>query len=383
MICMKTLIKPVVGCDPADLGEYADLTPETCLSNKYKGYVVNEEGKRLEKKNNWCHRQCKFQFQGENLPQTVPVRCKCAGKNCFYQFKMKGVFKGWKNWGDKDEQENYYVDLNGVPSKQLACGITDGIWAEWSEFSCQGSCPVDQFMVRTRKCVDSEETSAELPLDQCIGESEEIGDKCLKIDFDEPSNEPITKFEYLKDSSIFQGIEKYPCTSGMQHAIWNMDYYQLPTVYQKHHEMYFNRQDFCHFPSFGMGWFDKVMENGDHVQMGVQCENDWNMADHSIAQRGQSCQLVCKNLSGNDNVYTPIADNWAKRYSTDKWIPGDLVFECRSPIPIFAFQNEKCNRNLIPNEDGTYENYDDCYDDWVAKGLNMGSQSPYEAHRNS
>ena len=384
---IKTHAKAVVGCDPADLGKYADITEELCLKNKFKGYAVNAEGKRLEKKNNWCHRQCKHQFQGEDLPQTVPVRCKCSGSNCSYQFKMKGVFKKWKTWGDQDEDGNYWVDKDGVPSKQLACGILDGKWGEWSEWSCQGNCPTDQFIKRTRKCVHKE-TSAELPLDQCIGESEEIDGKCLQID-SIPSYEPLTKTEYLADKSLFSGNEVYPCATGMNYGIWNADY--LISSSSNNHQMYFNRQNFCHFPSFGKGWFDQVMENGDHVQMGVQCEtefnvpNGWNKPDHSIAEYGQMCQLVCKNLSDNDNVYLPLANNWTLRPNVigyeDIWIPSDLRFQCQSPIPMFAFQSEKCNKNLMPNEDGTHDKYDDCYQDWMEQGLNLGSQSPHESDR--
>ena len=103
---------------------------------------------------------------------------------------MKGVFKKWKTWGDQDEDGNYWVDKNGVPSKQLACGMLDGKWGEWSEWSCQGDCPTDQFLKRTRKCVDKE-TSAELPLDQCIGESEEIDGKCLQIDQIQPQKSEL------------------------------------------------------------------------------------------------------------------------------------------------------------------------------------------------
>ena len=157
----------------------------------FKGYVVNEEGKRLEKKNNWCNRQCKYKFKGKDLPQTIPVRCKCEGTDCSYQFKMKGVFKKWRTWGDKDDQGNFFVDQNGVPSKQLECGIVHGVWAEWSDFSCQGSYPKKNdykwhytnhysLMKRTRKCLDSKDKSVELSSDQCIGESEELGEKCLK-----------------------------------------------------------------------------------------------------------------------------------------------------------------------------------------------------------
>ena len=135
---------------------------------------------------------------------------------------------------------------------------------------------------------------------------------------------------------------------------------------------HFNVGEYCHFPSFGKGWFDKVMENGDHVQMGVECENDWNYEDHSIAMKGENCRLVCKNLSGTGNFYKPIKEEEAN-------------FKCRSPIPIFAFQNKKCHKDL--DRDIVYQVYNnrpkpifynECYKDWVKMGLNLGIENPNE-----
>ena len=114
------------------MGEYEDITEETCL--RYKGYIM-DGSKKLEKKNNWCSRQCKHQFNGEDLPRTVDVKCKCVGENCHYEFRMKGVFKKWKTWGSTDDEGNYYVDKNGVPSKQELCGAVPGVWSEWGDFS--------------------------------------------------------------------------------------------------------------------------------------------------------------------------------------------------------------------------------------------------------
>ena len=101
--------------------------------------------------------------------------------------------------------------------------------------------------------------------------------------------------------------------------------------------------------------------------MGVECENDWNYETHSIAKKGQTCNFVCKNKSGSGNVYQPLTNQWSS-------------FKCKSPIPIFAFQEENCNKNLMPDEDDVYN---DCYKDWVAKGFNMGSSSPYESDRDA
>ena len=85
------------------------------------------------------------------------------------------------------------------------------------------------------------------------------------------------------------------------------------------------------------------MDNGDHVQMGVECENEWNYADYSIAKKGEKCRLICKNLSGTENAYEPkIQGEYTEVYST--------VFYCRSPIPIFAFQNTGCHKEMIRNK---------------------------------
>ena len=306
---------------------------------------------------------------------------------------MRGIFRGWGTWGDRDENGNYYVDKNGVPSKQATCRAEPAvpIWTEWSDYSCSGSCPEDSFQKRTRKCID-ESTNEELSASQCDGESEEIAAKCLNVDFEEPFVEPITRIELargltsipsscpedcLKEPAFPSPIEGDPrgcnkcidrqvCTTGRTPGLLNRQYCPKCSedTYGRGRKamMHFNTGDWCHFPSFGMGWPDQHMENGDHVQMGVECENDWNYSDHSLAKKGDTCKLVCKNLSGNSNKYTPVID----KYNS---------FQCLSPIPIFAFQEEKCNKNLMPDEPDVY---DDCYKDWVTKGLNMGSQSPYE-----
>ena len=136
--------------------------------------------------------------------------------------------------------------------------------------------------------------------------------------------------------------------------------------------VHFNVGNYCHFPSFGKGWFDEVMENGDRVQMGVECENDWNYEDHSLAKKGENCRLICKNLSGTDNVYKPIKNE-------------DAHFKCQSPIPIFAFQSKNCHKDLGGEiQDKIYGNkrkpffYDECYDDWFKMGLNLGVRNSDE-----
>ena len=119
------------------------------------------------------------------------------------------------------------------------------------------------------------------------------------------------------------------------------------------------------------GWFNGTMENGDHVQMGVECYSDyvdnewvlsnWNYEDHTIASLWDDCKLVCKNLSGTKNQYKPIHAD-------------DAYFQCERPIPIFAFQKRNCNRNLLI--EGEY--YNECYKDWFELGLNLGAKSPQE-----
>ena len=296
---------------------------------------------------------------------------------------MRGVFKGWKKWGDKDENGNYYVDKNGVPSKQEQCNeepecTVGGVpcapeWEEWSQWSCQGSCPENSVKKRHRVCRDSN-TQTPLDLEECVDtfneEAEEIGEKCLKVDFDEPFVEPITRTELQESGehgdaiSCVLCIDEQVCSDGRTAGWANFDYV-LGTG--KWAVMHFNTGEMCHFPSFGKGWPEQTMSNGDQVQMGVECENDWNYDSHSIAKEGETCNLVCKNKSDSGNVYKPVTNIYSS-------------FKCRSPIPIFAFQEKKCNKNLMPNENDVY---DDCYNDWVENGLNMGSSSPYETDRDA
>ena len=191
----KTRLKKI-GCDPTELGEYADPSRSDC--RKYKGYWTAEEtpeGKRLEQRGMMCSRQCKYQYQGQDLPRTVQVKCRCRGRVCGYVFKMRKVWTGdkWKDWGAKDTEGNYYVDRRGVPSKQETCqepvlgsgegsgeeiedlfedlfGEPEGpacttiegtlvqdqpcnpIWSEWGEWGCDGNCPNSINWKRTRSC---------------------------------------------------------------------------------------------------------------------------------------------------------------------------------------------------------------------------------------
>ena len=302
------------------MGEYKDIAQATC--KKYRGYKVYK-GKRLEKQNNLCSRQCKFQHDGEELPATVQVKCKCKmNKNCGYVFKMKGVFKGWMSWGATDSWGNFYVDKKGVPSKQAQCIDPNGIgtWSEWSaEGPCEGTCPDNSFHKHRRTCSNGNCDN---------GSSIKNGRKCLRVEFDGKLLPTEPALYYSKIERETQGRQ---CSVGIAHA--SIDVWTEAHGDQSY-EVYFNVGDYCHFPSFGKGWFDQVMDNGDHVQMGVKCENDWNYEDYSIAKKGEKCRLICKNLSGTDNVYRPIDDEYAD-------------FQCRSPLPIFAFQDRKCHKELV------------------------------------
>ena len=227
------------------------------------------------------------------------------------------------------------------------------------DFSCQGTCPGDSFIKRTRECSN----------DHCVGASEEIQRKCLQVDVDQKLVEPVTRNE-LAEAGFIWGtsswcfnssgtgsacVDEHQCSVRQAPGWLNKDYNEV---------IYFNEGNHCSFPSFGKGWFDQIMENGDHVQMGVECDGGFNNEDHSIAVVGETCHLVCKNLSGNDNIYSPVTNEFTS-------------FQCKSPIPIFAFQSKKCNRDLSK----TSKTYNDCYSDWLEKGLDMGSQSPMESQR--
>ena len=120
---------------------------------------------------------------------------------------MKGVFKKWKQWGDVDENGNFWVDNEGVPSKQEDCKepiqcAVNGVpckpeWDDWNDWSCQGSCPENSVKKRSRGCRDSD-TQTSIPLENCDsldGEAEETGEKCLNVDFDQPFIEPVTRTE--------------------------------------------------------------------------------------------------------------------------------------------------------------------------------------------
>ena len=100
------------------MGEYKNISKETC--KKYRGYKVFRD-RKLEKKNNLCTRQCKYQHNGEDLPATVQVKCKCKkNKNCGYVFKVKsvsengGVTKAWRSWGAGhpwDDEGEFYIGV--------------------------------------------------------------------------------------------------------------------------------------------------------------------------------------------------------------------------------------------------------------------------------
>ena len=73
------------GCDPAELEHY-DIT-RTCKRNK--GFFT--DGVYLEKKGNFCKRQCRYT---RSLPETTYVQCYCAKNwstytwDCSYRMKL-------------------------------------------------------------------------------------------------------------------------------------------------------------------------------------------------------------------------------------------------------------------------------------------------------
>ena len=241
---------------------------------------------------------------------------------------MKGVFKGWMSWGSTDSKGSFYVDKNGVPSKQVQCIDPNemGTWSEWSaEGPCEGTCPDNSFHKHRRTCLG----------DYCgDGPTTKNGRKCLRVELEERLNptEPALQYRFIE--KVTEGRQCSVGISNVDIDVW--------TEFngQESHRVFYNHGDYCHFPSFGKGWFDQVMDNGDHVQMGVECENEWNYADYSIAKKGEKCRLICKNLSGTENVYEPKQQGEVVEADSS-------VFYCRSPIPIFAFQNSGCHKELI------------------------------------
>ena len=230
-----------------------------------------------------------------------------------------------------------YKNKDGEPSKQAECydhSAEVGIWSEWSaEGPCEGNCPEDSFHKHYRTCSNG----------KCQGESVKNGRKCLKVNYtfsyEMKPSEPTLNF--------YDKIEGRQCSAGIvesEIAVFT------EALGREWYTVRYNVGDYCHFPSFGKGWFDQIMDNGDHVQMGVECENEWNYEDYSIAKKGEKCRLICKNLSGTANLYKPIDEKRAH-------------FKCRSPIPIFAFQNRKCHKDMVKFIIRDVYSYYDYYED--------------------
>ena len=74
--------------------------------------------------------------------------------------------------------------------------------------------------------------------------------------------------------------------------------------------------NYCIFPSFGKGWFDRNMD-GTRVQIGVECSDGIDNGDHVIARVGEECQLVCKADNGKSYRVQTQYDN----------------IKCHKPIP--------------------------------------------------
>ena len=147
--------KKPFGCDPAQLEHY-EITTD-CKRRKGFNTEADENGVFLEKKGNFCRRQCKF----GNLAPTTYVQCRCT-KNyfnktfvCSYQVKLvRDIWqqRGWVNFDFKLDGE-YPVDRYGEGGRQATCTPpSEGEWGEWSDWSaCDASFLLGE-STRTRQC---------------------------------------------------------------------------------------------------------------------------------------------------------------------------------------------------------------------------------------
>ena len=294
------------GCDPAELEHY-EITDD-CKKTKGFNTEADENGVILEKKANWCRRQCKY---GDLAPTTY-VQCRCTKNydtrtfDCSYKVKLvRDIWKqhGWVDFDFKLDGE-YPVDRKGEGGRQAACTPpgTEGEWGEWSDWSaCDGSCGLGE-STRTREC----------STDYC-GEGEtEQKRSCLSYD----------QYDWLWT---------HPCW----HAT-STGFYYGPS--QNGISKNLNKGRYCVFPSFGQGWNEETI--GDElVQIGVECEGEdtYNYETHSITKDGNRCKIVCRGSKGGE--YLPMTSSYSN-------------FHCLEPIPV------------------QYVNPDAGYTKWVEQGLN-------------
>ena len=120
--------------------------------------------------------------------------------------------------------------------------------------------------------------------------------------------------------------------------------------------MKYNEGEYCIFPSYGKGWFDKELD-GTRVQMGVECSgpDQYDAGDHVYARSGSDCKLVCK--ADNGQTYRPKT--------------GSDTFTCSNPIPIQMY-SDNCYSSPFKS-DGVF--HDQCVEDWIEQGLNLVDQT--------
>ena len=304
--------KKPFGCNPADLEHY-ELTDD-CKRSTGFNTDPDENGVILEKKGNFCRRQCKY----GNLQPTTYVQCFCTKNwdtrtfDCAYRMKLVKDIWLEHGWVDFDFQLNgeYPLDKKGDSGRQTACVPPDqeGEWLPWGEWSaCNASCGVGE-RTRTRGCTT----------EYCGTEPSEEKMTCLAYDSYGFSNNhscgnPTSRYYYGQ----FTGPDTF---------------YMFQTL---------NKGTHCVFPSFGQGWAEMTID-GERVQMGVQCdgteaEGTWNYDTHSIVADGGRCKVVCRGLDGGK--YLPITNYYSN-------------FKCLEPIPV------------------QYVNPAAGYDKWVEQGLN-------------
>jgi len=129
--------KPVVGCDPVQLGSFGQKEYNLADHGCKKGYADTPSGGRKEKKGNSCVRTCK----GSDgvVESRYPIACYCKKDDCYYQIKIKKV--GKLRWDAKDPNGQPYVSSHAcVQNSAAKLPLPMAIAPEQVEWENDGFC---------------------------------------------------------------------------------------------------------------------------------------------------------------------------------------------------------------------------------------------------
>ena len=118
---------------------------------------------------------------------------------------------------------------------------------------------------------------------------------------------------------------------------------------------YWNHGNICVLPSFD-GWpkATEVMENGERVEMGLECEGDevYDMDKYWITKPGAKCKIVCRGDMGGK--YLPKTIHWHK-------------LACNTPIPVQHVNPVGCYYDKWDN----FKILQECMPKWQELGLGL------------